>query len=317
MTTRALVLGSGGLTGIAWEAGVLQGLAEAGCPVIGWDLVVGSSAGAFVGARLLAQGSPRPLFEAQLATDVAADEAALGAATGVLLVRMIRASRRPRLARLERLGVVPLAVRAAMTNAARDGLGELAVIPEAARSRRPGVPPQAAIAAMGRLAHGVRTSQQVWIDHWVHALAPVGDWPEARLLITAVDIADGSRREIGRGDGVPLARAVAASTAIGGILPPISIGGRRCMDGGTGSPTNADVATGFDEVLVVAPVDRGSLAGEVGALGAAGCEVRIIRPSGPSESALGQELGRLDPARCAAAAQAGRNDGLASGRGLA
>jgi len=312
MTTRALVLGSGGLTGVAWEAGVLQGLDESGYPVSGWDLVVGSSAGAFVGARLLAQGSPGPLFEAQLAVDVAAEEAALRLATGGLLVRMIRAARRPGLTRLERLGAVPLILWASLTNAARDGLGELAVIPEAARSRRPDVPPEAAIAAMGRLAHGVRRPQRIWIDYWVRALAPVDGWPDARLVVTAVDIADGSRRAVDRAAGVPLARAVAASTAVGGILPPISIGERRCMDGGTGSATNADLATGFGQVLVVAPVDRGSLASELAALRAADCDVRVIRPSAPSEAALGQELGRLDPARCAEAARAGRNDGLTS-----
>lgn len=312
MATRALVLGSGGLTGVAWEAGVLQGLAEAGSPVTGWDLVVGSSAGAFVGARLLAEGSPGPVFEAQLATDVPAGEAALRSAMGGLLVGTIRASRRPGLGRLERLGAVPLILRAAFVNAARDGLGELAVVPAAARSRRPGVPPEVGIGAMGRLARGVRTSQEVWVDYWVRSLAPVGDWPEARLVVVAVDIADGSRREIDRRVGVPLARAVAASTAVGGILPPISIGGRRCMDGGTGSATNADLASGYDEVLVIAPVDRGSLAGELESLAAAGCEVRVIRPSASSVEALGQELGRLDPARCAAAARAGREDGRGS-----
>ena len=30
MTRTALVLGGGGITGIAWELGILQGLAEAG-----------------------------------------------------------------------------------------------------------------------------------------------------------------------------------------------------------------------------------------------------------------------------------------------
>ena len=171
MATRALVLGSGGWTGVAWEAGVLQGLAEAGYPVVGWDLVVGSSAGAFVGAHLLTEGSPRPLFEAQLAVDVAAEEAALAAATGKLLVRTIRAARRPGFGWLERLGVLPLALRAALVNAARDGLGELAVVPAVARSRRPGVPPEVFVSSMCRLARGVRTSQRVWIDYWARARA--------------------------------------------------------------------------------------------------------------------------------------------------
>ena len=313
MTSRALVLGSGGLTGVAWEAGVLQGLSEAGDPVTGWDLVVGSSAGSVVGAHLLTEGSAGPLFEAQLAFDVAAEEAALASATGRFLVQLIRTSRRPGLARLERLGVVLLALRAALTNAARDGLGELSAVPAAARSRKPGVPPQVGLRAMGRLARGVRTPEQVWIDYWVRALGPIADWPDARLVITAVDIADSTRRGIDRTAGVPLTRAIAASSAVGGILPPIGIGGHRYMDGGTGSATNADLASGFGQVVVIAPADRGSLAGEVETLRAAGSEVRVIQPSATSGTLLGQDLARLDPARCAAAARAGREDGRTAG----
>lgn len=48
---RALVLGSGGATGIAWELGVLAGLARAGLDLDA-DLVVGTSAGAVVAALL-------------------------------------------------------------------------------------------------------------------------------------------------------------------------------------------------------------------------------------------------------------------------
>ncbi len=52
---RALVLGSGGATGIAWELGVLAGLARAGLPLAA-GLVVGTSAGAVVAARLTTGG---------------------------------------------------------------------------------------------------------------------------------------------------------------------------------------------------------------------------------------------------------------------
>src|SRR3712207_7450552 len=48
----ALVLGGGGITGIAWEIGVLAGLAGAGADLGGADLVVGTSAGSVVGAQL-------------------------------------------------------------------------------------------------------------------------------------------------------------------------------------------------------------------------------------------------------------------------
>ena len=50
--TSALVLGGGGITGIAWELGILQGLAEAGVDVTDADTVVGTSAGSVVGAQV-------------------------------------------------------------------------------------------------------------------------------------------------------------------------------------------------------------------------------------------------------------------------
>ena len=50
--TRALVLGGGGTTGIAWECGVLDALTDAGLDVDAADRVVGTSAGALVGAFL-------------------------------------------------------------------------------------------------------------------------------------------------------------------------------------------------------------------------------------------------------------------------
>ncbi|QBR93618.1 patatin-like phospholipase family protein [Nocardioides euryhalodurans] len=53
----ALVLGGGGITGIAWELGILAGLARAGIDLAGADMVVGTSAGSVVGSQL-ASGIP-------------------------------------------------------------------------------------------------------------------------------------------------------------------------------------------------------------------------------------------------------------------
>ncbi|MEV4707384.1 patatin-like phospholipase family protein [Actinoplanes sp. NPDC049316] len=53
---RALVLGGGGITGIAWELGLLAGLRRLGTDLTEADLIVGTSAGAYVGA-LLATGA--------------------------------------------------------------------------------------------------------------------------------------------------------------------------------------------------------------------------------------------------------------------
>jgi NTE family protein len=53
--TRALVLGGGGAVGVGWQTGLLMGLDEAGVDLAGAEVVVGTSAGALVGA-LLASG---------------------------------------------------------------------------------------------------------------------------------------------------------------------------------------------------------------------------------------------------------------------
>jgi NTE family protein len=48
----ALVLGAGGITGIAWQLGLLIGLREAGVDLTDADLIVGTSAGSVTGALI-------------------------------------------------------------------------------------------------------------------------------------------------------------------------------------------------------------------------------------------------------------------------
>lgn len=50
--TRALVLGGGGVTGVAWELGILEGLRRAGIDLSNADHVIGTSAGSVVGTRI-------------------------------------------------------------------------------------------------------------------------------------------------------------------------------------------------------------------------------------------------------------------------
>jgi NTE family protein len=63
---RALVLGGGGVTGVAWEIGMLLGLAEAGLDLSAADLFVGTSAGSVVAAQLTSGTPLEELYEAQL-----------------------------------------------------------------------------------------------------------------------------------------------------------------------------------------------------------------------------------------------------------
>ncbi len=64
--TRALVLGGGGVTGIAWEIGLIHGLVSAGVDLAAADLVIGTSAGSVVGAQLRSGLDPAALYERQL-----------------------------------------------------------------------------------------------------------------------------------------------------------------------------------------------------------------------------------------------------------
>lgn len=70
--TRAIILGGGGITGIAWEIGVLTGLLEAGVTLHEADTIIGTSAGAFVGVALASGYDMNKLFAAQ--SDTSASE---------------------------------------------------------------------------------------------------------------------------------------------------------------------------------------------------------------------------------------------------
>jgi NTE family protein len=67
MAGRAgLVLGGGGITGAAWEIGMIAGLKEAGVDLTTADVVIGTSAGAVVGAQILSGVRIEELYERQL-----------------------------------------------------------------------------------------------------------------------------------------------------------------------------------------------------------------------------------------------------------
>lgn len=66
MTKRAAVFGGGGIVGIAWEVGVLVGLADEGVDVRDADMFVGTSAGS-VAASLVTSGiSLQEMFQRQV-----------------------------------------------------------------------------------------------------------------------------------------------------------------------------------------------------------------------------------------------------------
>jgi NTE family protein len=75
---KALVLGGGGITGIAWELGVLAGLLDLRVDLSDADLVVGTSAGSVVGAQVRAGTGLDELYQEQLRSPVGEITARLG-----------------------------------------------------------------------------------------------------------------------------------------------------------------------------------------------------------------------------------------------
>ena len=63
---RGLVLGGGGITGIAWETGLLLGLQDLGVDVTVADAIVGTSAGSVVGAQITTGLSLEDLYDYQV-----------------------------------------------------------------------------------------------------------------------------------------------------------------------------------------------------------------------------------------------------------
>ncbi|HEU4327229.1 MAG TPA: patatin-like phospholipase family protein [Roseiflexaceae bacterium] len=141
-------------------------------------------------------------------------------------------------------------------------------------------------------------------------------WPARRLLVTAVEAEQGQFQVWDSAADAPLQAAVASSCAVPGLFPPVTIGGRRYMDGGMRSSTNADLARGHEAVLVITPI-RPQAAGlgaagrrldqQVADLRAAGSRVAVIEPDEADWRELGVNL--MDTSRRAEAAQVGQRHG--------
>lgn len=267
MAGRALVLGSGGVTGIAWELGMLAGLADHGVDLRDADLVVGTSAGSVVGALITSGTGLEELYASQLAPPEADRPVRIGIATIVWW------------------GLAAACSRGSEQVGARVGKMALArvTVPEAER-------------------RGI-----------IEARLRVHTWPQRALLVTAVDAESGEFAAFGTGSqvegtAVTLVDAVAASCSVPGVWPPTTIGGRRWIDGGVRSATNTDLATGYERVVVLAPIARGfrratGAAAQVGTLREQ-AQVALVTPDATARRAIGRNL--LDLARRAPAARAGR-----------
>ncbi|WP_207229542.1 patatin-like phospholipase family protein [Ktedonosporobacter rubrisoli] len=111
MTTHALVLGGGGVVGIAWETGLLVGLAEAGIDICTANLFVGTSAGANVSAQITSGLALEELFQRLVDPALQAHELAPQPDFAKMLADFTRAFKEGGTGReiLQRIGALALA----------------------------------------------------------------------------------------------------------------------------------------------------------------------------------------------------------------
>ncbi|WP_280231676.1 patatin-like phospholipase family protein [Nocardia cyriacigeorgica] len=224
MTRRGLALGCGGTLGFAWSAAALGAVERA----MDWDAreavaIVGASAGAEMGAMLGAGISVREI-----------NDALAGRATDARLREHL--AFHPGM-----VPPVPLPRWPGLGMTARVVTGAAAPLVAAA-----GLLPQGRGDASWLRALGAELSNDTgWVDH-------------PALWIGTADVRTGERVTLGTpgAPAAPLGDAIAASWAIPGWFPPVRIGDRDLIDGGTCSTASADLLldADVDEVVIIAPM---------------------------------------------------------------
>jgi NTE family protein len=261
MSRRALVLGGGGPVGVAWESGLIAGLAESGIDLSGVDFIVGTSAGSVVGAQIAMGRTPAALVEPFTGQEEPTPSPGASMAPPPDLSQLV------------------------------------AKLMESYAGVRPNEEVCREIGAWALQASTV--SEEVHVARFEGMLTglPAERWPERRFACTAVDAVSGRFVIWDNDSGAPLVRAIASSCAVPGIAPPITINGRRYMDGGMRSATNADLAKGYDVVVVVSISSqaipealRRPLERELLALRDSGSRVEVLSPDAESFEAFGPNL---------------------------
>ncbi|WP_199236932.1 patatin-like phospholipase family protein [Kribbella antiqua] len=294
----ALVVGAGGAAGNAWAIGVIAGLAEAGLDLTeAADLMVGTSSGATVAAWVRSGIPPAELLASVLSEPVQP--------VGQKRERPPSPAMAAVFERMRAIGAA--ATSAADLQRAMGAFGlesDSTFGPEAAEQRR----------AM------------------VAARLPRHVWPERPMILVALDARTGELAAFDRDSGVDLVDAVIASTALPGAGPTHSINGTRYINGGVRSAENADLATGYANVVVLSPFGGRSgplpegqfeglrrfpgadLPSQVDALRNQGSHVEVITPDADSRTAMGTN--QMDPATRIPSAHAGRTQGKQEARHL-
>ncbi|MBW0015345.1 patatin-like phospholipase family protein [Mycobacterium sp.] len=272
---RALVLAGGGIAGIAWETGVLRGIAdeapEAARMLLNSAVLVGTSAGSAVAAQIGSGSALDVLFDRQTAESSAEIDSGVD---------------------IDDITELFLAALGEPYHGAEDNTRE--------QLRR-----------IGAVALRAKTVPEPVRRRVIERRLPSHDWPERVLRITAIDVATGQLVVFVRESGVELVDAVAASCAVPGAWPPVTIAGRRYMDGGVASSVNLWVAGDCDVAVVLVPsgVDAPSPFGEAPAAAIAAFSGATFAVFADDDSLAAFGSNPLDPRCRIASAVAGREQG--------
>lgn len=278
-TKKALVLGGGGIAGIAWETGVLRGIADesptAARVLLDSDVLVGTSAGSSVGAQISSGHAIDDLFERQIQASSVEIDPGNGIDTVVeLFLQAVADPHSTVTQKRQRIGAVALATETVAEPVRRDVI-----------ARR----------------------------------LPSQHWSDRVLRVTAIDIDTGKLVVFDRDSGVKLVDAVTASCAVPGVWPPVTFGERRYMDGGIGSTINLDVAGDCDMAVVLVPAGESAPSsfgeGPASEIAAFGGTALGLFADDESLAAFGSNP--LDPRCRIASAQAGRAQGRREAAGVA
>jgi NTE family protein len=224
---RTMVLGGGGEYYIAWYCGFFHGLLEAGLDMAKIpEMVVGTSAGSYIGSSLLAGEFTRlrtefdffgkfPEIFAKIApltkpnsSQMRADQINMSATDGSIETRKI-------------IGNAALAANNKLNG---DRVEKLAALLTGDSKK---------------------------------------DWPTSRMYTTGIDCYTGERivvgQEVARKNGIPLAHGAAASSSLPGVAGPTLLGQRYVMDGGICSnPAHVDLVAGSKRALIITLTDGAS-----------------------------------------------------------
>ena len=164
----------------------------------------------------------------------------------------------------------------------------------------PGASREQKLQRIGAVANTTPTVSEAVRRDVIAQRLPSHDWPDRDMRITAIDIGTGE-----------LVDAVAASCAVPGAWPPVTIGEHRYMDGGVGSTMNLKLVGDCDTVVVLVPSGRGapSSFGPDPAIEVDSFPGRSLGVFADKESLKAFGPNPLDPACREPAARAGREQG--------